>query len=88
MENENQIDQSDKQNESDNENENEDSQVVEIGENDNSLKELVETSNESIEIIKSYFFNSYNKLSSLEIAAFIIPILAFYLLYKQANLSN
>ena len=84
-ENEDQLSQSENKNQSyqtENENSNNDSEGEEEEENINSFEDLAETATESIEIIKSYFTNSYNKLSGLEIAAFIIPILAFYFLYK------
>lgn len=95
MENENQLSQPENENklsqpenenqlyQTENENLNNDSESKEEEEEDiNSFENLAETAKESIEIIKSYFTNSYNKLSGLEIAAFIIPILAFYFLYK------
>ena len=53
-------------------------------ENFNTIKELHEVAKESINLIRS---NSKNRLSGLEIAAFIIPILAFYFLYSKISQS-
>lgn len=54
-------------------------------EDDIELTELVEAAVESVNLIRSNLTNSRSRLTSLEIAAFIIPILAFYLLYVKTN---